>query len=234
VNCLGLIGYYLKEDPRRTLLLIAREDAEPLVRAFCADKADRVCWQLQLKSELDATGPRYPAWARKRLIHGGLDGGRGPGDPYAGAFDRARMHFVPAFYRAYDIPYEWRTRGFTFARNAEAEAAFLAKFGNPLPGTYDVAHQNPDEGLLIPDCPAGALELNKSSNVFLDAVALLESARSMHLIDSVWAALIYCIDAHYGYFRHVPIRVHCLRHYTFMFNDPDVLPNWEIVGEPGV
>ena len=66
------------------------------------------------------------------------------------------------------------------------------------------------------------------SDVFFDYIKVLENAKSIHLIDSVWAAICYLLDAKYTLLKNIDVNVHCLRGYEEMFIEPKKLPNWKI------
>jgi hypothetical protein len=65
--------------------------------------------------------------------------------------------------------------------------------------------------------------------VFFDMIRVLQNAKEIHMIDSVWAAVCYSIDARYGLLSHIPIYIYCHRGFRQMFTEPKTLPNWTIV-----
>jgi len=66
------------------------------------------------------------------------------------------------------------------------------------------------------------------SNTFFDMIKVLNGAREMHFLDSVWAALVYHLNAKYGLCKDIKITVYAKRGYHSMYNSPVQLSNWTI------
>ena len=73
------------------------------------------------------------------------------------------------------------------------------------------------------------MSLVSSSNRFFDFIKVIQNAREVHLIDSIWGALYYQIDSKYGLFSDKEINLHAMRGYKQMFENPVKLKNWNII-----
>jgi len=148
---------------------------------------------------------------------------------YGGA--PANMFFVESFYTPYDIDYSNRVSMFEFERDFELEEKtyleFISKHGND----YILCHGINDANIvelkkLNPN--SKFVDLDKVTNTFFDYIKILENSKEIHLLDSIWGAFVYQIDAKYGLFKNIPITSHCLRGYMPMFTEPIKLNNWII------
>jgi len=60
-------------------------------------------------------------------------------------------------------------------------------------------------------------------------ITVLENALEIHLLDSVWGAFIYQLDAKYKLFKNKKIILYADRGYKPMFTRPIQLDNWIII-----
>jgi len=152
---------------------------------------------------------------------------------FFGFYDRYRKdqfqgYFVRKFYEGYGIPYDIRVSSFFLDRDLQIESQFFESFVHTR--NYTLLHDTHDLSIpLEKDKTKTYYQLNQCSNLFFDAVKVLENADEIHLIDSVWAAVCYLLDAKYGILRHIPIYVYCLRGHQLMFTYPVKLPNWNLI-----
>lgn len=239
-NSLPLL-IYISGKYKHTYALF-REDAQPLLDPFLRGKSNIT--------------PVYSVKdAHPRLVHhylteqngitnlaheyiGDWDILRNSDDPYKGAWTKKHTSgdFVRNFYEFYDVPYILRATLFDLERDLNAESAFydtfVAKHGR---GDYCLHHNN--AGLITAEVEAlqarhptwTHVNLDQSTPIFWDAIRVLEGAREIHVLDSVWAAVLYMLDTRYRLFENVPITVYCKRGYRRMFTEPVHLPNWTIV-----
>ena len=139
-----------------------------------------------------------------------------------------QYYFVRKFYEGYGIPYSVRVDSFFLERDREVEELFYTNFVKDT--SYILIHDTPE--VVIPferNTSSVYYQLNQSSALFFDAVKVLENAKEIHLIDSVWAAVCYLLDAKYSLFKNIPIYVYCLRGHQLMFQQPVELSNWTLV-----
>lgn len=227
INCLALINHYAGVYKR--LYVLIRDDARPLI-LFYIRGLRNVIPLFRPKHDLDfkhwsaSVDPVIGPLALEFIGH--HDKHRQ--GPLNGAFGRTPGAFERAFYEAYGHPFDMRISAFKLYRAPEDEARRFAQYGSEEP--YICVHSNREAGLL-PPVPAGirTVELHESSPAFFDMLKVLMHAKEIHLIDSVWAAICYHIDASEGLLSHVPITVYCYRGYSQMFTEPKRLPNWTIV-----
>jgi len=139
-----------------------------------------------------------------------------------------QYYFVRKFYEAYEIPYINRVSSFFLDRDIDLEEKFYSQF--IAISSYILIHDSPENTIPLERSSSEIYyQLNQSSNLFFDAIKVLQNAKEIHLIDSVWAAVCYLVDAKYNLLRHVPIFVYCLRGHQLMFKQPLQLPNWTII-----
>jgi hypothetical protein len=146
-------------------------------------------------------------------------------DNYKNKFRFIDGCFVKGFYSSYDIPYITRVNNFTFNRDYELENKTYTNFISIHGNNYIVYHEiieNYDKNKKI-------INLNGISNLFFDYIKVLENAYEIHLLDSVWAAFIYLLDAKYKLFQNKNIILYARRGYRKMFEDPIKLDNWTII-----
>ena len=65
--------------------------------------------------------------------------------------------------------------------------------------------------------------------IFFDMIKVLENSIEIHLLDSVWGAFVYLLDAKYRLFKNKKIFLYAKRGYKSMFEEPVKLNNWIIV-----
>ena len=120
---------------------------------------------------------------------------------------------------------------FEFDRDLNLEESTYSKFVEEHGNDY-VLYHGLNDGVIssIKDKHPTSkfVDLDKTTNTFFDYIKILENSKEIHLLDSVWGAFVYQIDAKYGLFKNIPITSHCLRGFTTMFTEPIKLNNWII------
>ena len=238
LNSLALITLYA---PRyETLHIIARTEAAVFVNFYCRflDNVHVICLPKTMINDIFAFywAQQHDTLARIQsilaldtdstdlLFHGSSDVHRR--DDYKDAYHNActgGMFFVDAFYTPYGLDPSLRISHFTVERdhNREQEfyTAFYKKHGEKYHLTHGIHTDNPH-----------AVELGNTTETFFDAIQVLEHAQSMTLIDSVWAALVYLLQAKYGLFSKTPITIVSRGHgYEGMFYQPVRFSNWSFL-----
>jgi hypothetical protein len=150
-------------------------------------------------------------------------------------------HFSESFYTFYDIPYENRITNFNLNRDYELENKRHDEFVKLNGIDYVVYHDDESNHIhgslhistkitfdtIIENC--NYVNLNKMSSIFFDYIKILENAKEIHLVDSIWAGICYSLDAKYGLFKNIKVYLYNKRDHRFMFENPFKLNNWEIV-----
>jgi hypothetical protein len=226
-NCLSLIDYYYNLDFDKIYLLI-RDDAKDFIDYYIENKKDKIIPLYVYKYNLDnySFGRDIDNIKSNKILlfHGGHDSGRT--DKYKNSYVKVPCFFVESFYKCYDIDYINRVKCFNFARNYELEEKtyndFIEKYG-----TKYILHHEINE--IVKDDDIKYVNLNGITNIFFDYIKILENAIQIHLLDSVWGALVYLLDAKFKLFSTKKIYIYCKRNYIDMFTKPMKLDNWVFV-----
>mgnify|MGYP003972576709 CR=1 FL=1 len=139
--------------------------------------------------------------------------------------EQKKYSFEKCFYTSYDIPYTLRIYNFEFKRDFDLEESIYDRFINTYGSEYILYHEvikNYDKNKKI-------VNLNKSSEIFFDMIKVLENSIEIHLLDSVWGAFVYLLDAKYRLFKNKKIFLYAKRGYKSMFEEPVKLNNWIFV-----
>jgi hypothetical protein len=223
-NCLALITHYSKSY--ENLNVIIRDDALPIVQFYLRNTNVNI--KTVKKEVLDIMSEEITPDEKNllKLYHGDWDIYRK--DEYKDAFQKSDKFFVEKFYTEYNIPYLTRVCCFTFSRDLIAENMIYDNFIKKIGNDYILTHVDPARTLNIPTIysTSAIFNLNGVSTVFFDWIKVLENAKEIHLIDSVWSSFIYQLDAKYGIFKKIPIYIYCLRGYAEMYQKPKLLNNW--------
>lgn len=231
VNCLPLINIFSKKFKK--INLIMRDDFKEIVDFYLKQFSNvEACYHEKFKidNHLSQVISLYSENSTM-LIFGMYDGYRTHEyiNAYGGA--PANMFFVESFYTPYDIDYSNRVSMFEFDRDLNLEESTYSKFVEEHGNDY-VLYHGLNDGVIssIKDKHPTSkfVDLDKTTNTFFDYIKILENSKEIHLLDSVWGAFVYQIDAKYGLFKNIPITSHCLRGFTTMFTEPIKLNNWII------
>jgi len=225
INCISLIDYYLENYDK--IYLFIRKDSKNLIDFYLLNKNNRVIPIYINKSDLDRLDTIQ--YFSKNiddinnyniLYHGIHDNNRK--DNYKGSFlKRNGLFFVESFYKSYNINYMTRVTNFNIQRNLDLENNKYDEFVKKYGVKYILQHEINNVTSKLP-----IINLNCISDTFFDCIKILENAQEIHLLDSVWGALIYQLDAKYKLFRNIKIYIYCKRGYYNMYKEPIQLSNW--------
>jgi len=231
INSLALINYYCKKYDK--IYLMMRDDAKQLVDFYTKDLTNiEILYAPYDMLSFSYIINQYYFLMLERpdvLGIGGHDNNRT--DEYKGVHDlniSNGLFFLESFYISYNIPYSTRIDDFTFTRNYNLEKITYQNFVNKYGNEYILYHEvinNYDKSKPI-------IDLNGISDTFFDMITVLENALEIHLLDSVWAAFIYQLDAKYRLFKHKKIYVYLNRGHSHMFINPILLDNWTFFVPP--
>lgn len=150
-------------------------------------------------------------------------------------------HFSEAFYVYYDIDFMVRNTYFSIDRDITLEEKRYQEFikihgvnyiiyhddeNNHLYGEHHVSTKI-DFGEKVNDYKY--VNLNRQSKVFFDYIRIIQNAKEIHLVDSIWGVICYQLDAKYGLFKDKKIKVYCKRGHQQLFLSPTKLDNWELL-----
>ena len=227
MNCLALINYYC--NIYNKIFLLVRKEAEPLIE-FYTSNIKNIFIVYQDKETIDKINLKnfkleYGNGILKNtdsLFIGCHDIYRE--DKYKGKFN-SNLFFVNSFYLRYDIPFITRINDFEFQRNYELEDKTYQNFINKNGSEYILYHhviKNYNKNIKI-------INLDNQTNIFFDFLKIIEKSVELHLLDSIWGAFIYQVDAKYKLFKNKKIFLYADRGYTKMFTEPITLKNWIII-----
>lgn len=237
MNCLGLITYYCNKYDK--IYVVMRKDAKPMLDFYIKD-IKNIEMLYEHKDYLDLINihhflykyPKLKLDLPDLLTIGNHDVNRNDEYKYMFAKHPNSTFFVEKFYICYNIPYSTRIDDFTFTRNHELEKIVYKNFINKYGNDYILYHEVvKDQAQIVKEYgePKKTINLNNISDTFFDIILVLENALEIHLLDSVWGAFIYQLDAKYKLFKHKKITLYAKRGYKQMFTRPIQLDNWIIV-----
>ncbi len=227
INCISLVHYVASHHEK--VYVVIREDAKDLILYTFQDWKNTIIPICVQSESLEKVHPfdilklaNLPLSDLSLQFFGDFDTFRE--DSYADSFSRAideGVFFVEAFYTTYAIPYSVRTDMFAISRNKEREDEVYNTFVERYGSEYGLTHGIPISSKNYP-----IVELNQISTYFFDMFRVLECATEIHVIDSVWAAILYLLQTKYGICSDIPIFISCTRGYDSMFTSPVKHPNW--------
>lgn len=232
INCLPLINFHEKKYEK--INLIVREDSKPIID-FYISQFENVfpiyIDKFRLDNQLHLIVPNFKD--TDILFFGLHDGYRNKS--YVNQFlnSKPNTFFVEKFYTCYDIDYINRVESFEIKRDFNNENKMYDEFVSKHGTNYILYHEDFGRNIILNKSEFNknykSVNLDKISYVFFDFIKILENAKEIHLIDSVWSAIVYLLDSKYKLFKNIPIKVNCLREYKQMFTEPIKLDNWEII-----
>ena len=147
-------------------------------------------------------------------------------DKYKNNFSISRRNnfFVNSFYICYNIPYINRIDEFKITRDKELEDSVYNEFINKYGEDYILFHEIIENNNKCKN----VINLNGITDNMFEYIKVLEHAKEIHLLDSIWGAFIYQLDAKYQLFKNKNIILYARRQYHKMFTEPYMLSNWKI------
>lgn len=232
INCLPLVNFFSKDFEK--INLIVRDDAKPIIDYYLSQFSNvESCYYNKFDID-NHLGEIYQKYSETEILFFGVhDAFRR--NNYVNLFLNSKPNdfFVEKFYTVYDIDYLNRINYFNLNRNIELEEKLYNDFISTHGNDYVLYHEDAGRDIILDKNNFNSnyrwIDLDKTTYTFFDYIKILENSKEIHLIDSVWAAIVYLLDSRYGLFKHIPIRVNCLRGYKPMFLEPIKLDNWEVI-----
>jgi hypothetical protein len=232
INCLPLVNFFSKDFEK--INLIVRDDAKPIIDYYLSQFSNvESCYYNKFDID-NHLGEIYQKYNETEILFFGVhDAFRR--NNYVNSFLNSKPNdfFVEKFYTVYDIDYLNRINYFNLNRNIELEEKLYNDFISTHGNDYVLYHEDAGRDIILDKNNFNSnykwIDLDKTTYTFFDYIKILENSKEIHLIDSVWAAIVYLLDSRYGLFKHIPIRVNCLRGYKPMFLEPIKLDNWEVI-----
>lgn len=229
INCLPLINY--NSSIYEEIYLFIRDDSQPMIDFYCRNlKNIKIIYEKKENIDYNLIKILNNFSENENVFFGIFDtfNLKNNNSFLSNRFD---FFFVQKFYECYNIPYMTRVDSFDFERDLEIEEKKFNEFVKKNGEDYILIHEDRDRNLLISvenTNKYNIVNIDKITDIFFDYIKILQNAKEIILIDSVWAALVYLLDAKYKLFENIPIKVKCSRGYQEMFRKPIKLENWQI------
>lgn len=257
INLLSLPGYYSKIYDLVTVTVIDKM-YENVQYALRDNPKIEILKITEADHDLEKTGKKslYDIWQEAGinkdeydlLIHGWSDWYRRPDDKYKDIYPKLWQtdHPIKGLYTHYDIDFIEKINCFNITRDVQKEEEtyqnFISKVGTD---DYILVHSDPTRNFGVPlqlhnfDNSKKYVNLHGLATNIFHTIKILEKASEIHVIDSVWAAFCYLLDAKYKIFANKPIYLHPLINrfggLIFAHNsqyqrlEPIELTNWKIM-----
>lgn len=213
IGSLPLINHHAKTYDE--LVVIIREDSKPILDYYIRGLKNVVMYYVP-KHVLDTSVFQVPP-EYNILYHGYHDIHRN--DIYKNKFRTETMYFAKGFYEYYDIPFVEKVNCFTLIRDKVLEESKYQEFIKNHGTDYILFHddQNTPGGStginlndILKDTP-NAINLNGITKNVFDYIKIIENAKELHLVDSIWAATCYLLDAKYSIFKNKNVYLYAFK-----------------------
>jgi len=255
INCLPLIRYYSKIYDE--LVVLNKLDAKHIIDFFCKDieNVKPIYLSREVLDEESNGRIHLLGYLTSNnilnileydlLIHGFPDHYRV--DKYKSIYPSRfnTCHFVQGFYTHYQIPYETRINMFEFTRDMESENKYYEDFVSKNGNNYALYHDDPSRnmGVSLPiskNPKYTYVNLHGIADNIFNTIKIIENAKEIHLVDSVWASFCYMVDCRYRTFKDINVYLYplinrpggCLQftpNLRLKYIDPVNLNNWTII-----
>jgi hypothetical protein len=211
VNHLSMIDYYLSKYDHITVIL--RPEAKPIFEFYLKNKNNitKIYDPLATTKVSKDFYNKFDANIYDYLLHGKLDANRN--DQYKNAFisSSPSIHFNKKYYICYGIDYINKINFFNIERDFNKENIFYEKFIAEHGSNYVLYHDNHlgDSAINFKKHESTQyIDLNGNALDMFNMIKILEHAKEMHFVDSVWASFCYILDARYGIFKNIKIYIY--------------------------
>jgi hypothetical protein len=242
-NCLAHIDYYISLDKYSTLCCIIREDAKDIVNFYCRNKSNNktnvICIYFSL-SYLDhiVHSGNFDVYQHYKSVLQISDYDSlflGIPDKHCTNHYKNKFfsindtNWCKRFYTVYGIDYDVRYKFFNVCRDENLENSEYLKFITKNGNNYSLSHSV--DKSKITSTSDNIIDLTNTSTIFFDYIKILENAKELHLIDSVWAILVYLLNCKYGLFNNHKVVIYCRigEGHKFFFTDSFNFPNFSFV-----
>ena len=133
------------------------------------------------------------------LFHGFFDSSRK--DNYKLSFNEIRLPYIYSFYVAYDIPLQYKIEYFNLERDTEKEKIVFEEFILKNGINYILYDNNQIDYIKNKmNCDSDCVYVNL--NLFYEnpfhLIKVLQNAKEIHVLDSMWGSIIYLIHSKYN------------------------------------
>lgn len=206
-NQLSLIDYYMSMYEKLTVII--REEAKPYVEFYLRNKTNVLAIYTPLHTiHSQSILGTLDLGKYDLLFHGYYDSMRN--DEYRNRFVPVHCttpHFVEAFFTAYDISYNVLIDCFNVERDLTLEENFYNKFIQQHGENYVLKHDTSERPIEITS-EYPIVNLNGVIENMFEAIKVIQQAKEIHVIDSVWARFCYMMDAKYKTFADKTVNIY--------------------------
>lgn len=227
INCIGLVRYACQKMEYQFCILLIRDDAYELAKYVFKD-IKHLDILPRKHNDISKISTYVRSLSNTMKDFHRLFFGRAVHDLYNGKRSQPIKHknnsFVDKFYEDYGIDRKNRVEMFDLTRDEEQEEKRYKEVVDEIGKEYIVVHYETDGHSMkhykqnigkmkndhitdkYRDLPK--FNLDKCSNVFFDMIKVMENAKEIHIMESVWCAVIYLLQKKYDLFKDVPIFIH--------------------------
>lgn len=215
INCLPLINYYSKYYDE--LLVMVREDSKNIIDFYIRNIQNVKAYYVD-KRILDTNVILPPEGEGFDILYHGFHD-RFRKDDNRGKFENSELYFVKRFYECYGIDFSQKVESFNLERDFELEnekyEEFISKYGND----YIIYHDDQNtpggetginlDGVLSDK--QNKVNINSMTKNVFDFIKIIENAKEVHLVDSIWASVCYLLDAKHEIFKDKTINLYSFK-----------------------
>lgn len=115
--------------------------------------------------------------------------------------------FLESMYAYYNLDFKELVLQYKMPIDIEKNSKFFSEFN--IKEEYIIVHDNKSTGFTIPiSTKYRIIEFNSISNTITNTILLLQNAKEIHCIDSVYLFLILVLSLQYNYFQEKPISLY--------------------------
>lgn len=199
ISCLPLVNYYSKTYEQ--LSIIIREDFKETVDFYLKGlpNVNVLYFDInRLRKYLNPSQLIDISDDTDKLFHGSYDAYRNENDPYRLRFNESIFYGV-GFYEFYGINVMEKIQNFTITRDFESEDILYQSVIKD-DDDFIVYHEN-NINKVNKSTVYRNINLDSISSNLFNTIKLLEKAKEIHVVDSVWSILCYLLDTKYGLFK---------------------------------
>lgn len=228
INCIGLVRFACENMGYQSCILLIREDAYELAKYTFKDIENltivtkKQC-DIATSSKIYLQSLLYTMKEYRRLFFGSSIDTLYNGKRLE-TIKGKNSNFVTQFYEKYGIDRKNRIEMFNLIRDLELEDKRYKTVVDSIGEDYVVIHYETDGHSMkyykqkigeinsnhitekYRDLPK--FNLDKCSNVFFDMIKVMENAKEIHIMESVWCAVIYLLQKKYDLFKDIQIFIH--------------------------
>lgn len=193
LNCMPLINHYSRHYKK--IFLYIREDSTELVDFFCKQIINVEIFYVQknlINKHFFINSLQEKHFDSDLLIHGEFD--RFRIDKFKNAFSRnSNDHFAVRFYKNYNLNRNLLNSRLSFARDQALENKVYDEFTKEHGFDYVLKHSSKEKEITI-SSPFKTVELGGLTTNPFHYLKVLEEAKEIHVIDSMWAILCFLME----------------------------------------